>query len=123
VLAVVSLAKAHLASVFGVVPGAGHSLSRASGFLLGAISITQNSSIPGTAKLETLIGGLMTLALAACVAAVLAGGGLWGFGERRGNFAFAHQGRRLVEGGLIGGVVIGAAVTLVNQATNIGLGF
>ena len=93
------------------------------GRVLADISITQNSSIPGTAKVEGLIGGLMTLGLAGCVAAVVFGGAAWGFGERRANFTAAHHGRRLVEGGLLGGVAIGAAVALVNQAMGVGLGF
>lgn len=91
--------------------------------LLADIAITQNSSIPGTGKVESLIGGLMTLGLAACVAAVVFGGAAWGFGERRANFTAAHHGRRLVEGGLLGAVAIGAAVALVNQAMGVGLGF
>ena len=90
---------------------------------LADIAITQNSSIPGTDKVESLIGGLMTLGLAGCVAAVVFGGAAWGFGERRANFTAAHHGRRLVEGGLLGAVAIGAAVALVNQAMGVGLGF
>ena len=90
---------------------------------LADIAITQNSSIPGTSKVESLIGGLMTLGLAGCVAAVIFGGAAWGFGERRANFTAAHHGRRLVEGGLLGAVAIGAAVALVNQAMGVGLGF
>ena len=111
--------------------------SRAGGFVLGLaargggvgmrlladISITQNSSVPGTSKVESLVGGLMTLGLAGCVAAVVFGGAAWGFGERRANFTAAHHGRRLVEGGLLGAVAIGAAVALVNQAVGVGLGF
>lgn len=91
--------------------------------LAGGISISANNSIPGTANIEQLVGGLMTLGLAACVTAVVIGGAAWGFGERRANFTYAHSGRRLVEGGLIGGLAVGAAVALVNQAFGIGLGF
>ena len=107
----------------GVVLGLTGRVTGLAGRLLADISIAQNSSIPGTSKVESLIGGLMTLGLAGCVAAVVFGGAAWGFGERRANFTAAHHGRRLVEGGLLGAVAIGAAVALVNQAVGVGLGF
>ena len=107
----------------GIVLGVAGRAGAVAGRVLADISITQNSSIPGTSKVEGLIGGLMTLGLAGCVAAVVFGGAAWGFGERRANFTAAHHGRRLVEGGLLGAVAIGAAVALVNQAMGVGLGF
>ena len=107
----------------GIVLGVAGRAGAVAGRVLADISITQNSSIPGTNKVESLIGGLMTLGLAGCVAAVVFGGAAWGFGERRANFTAAHHGRRLVEGGLLGAVAIGAAVALVNQAMGVGLGF
>lgn len=89
----------------------------------GGINISPNTQIPGTTKIESLVGGTMTLALAGAVLAVVAGGGAWAFGERRANFTTAHVGRRLVEGGLLGGVIIGGASALINQAFGIGVGF
>jgi hypothetical protein len=87
------------------------------------VTVTPNQTLPGTKILETAVGGLMTAALVTCVSAVVFGGGAWAFGERRANLTAAHLGRRLVEGGLLGSVVIGGAVALVNNAFHLGGGF
>jgi hypothetical protein len=97
-------------------------LSAAAG-VVAQVSVSPNESLPGTKVLETAVGGLMTAALITCVSAVVFGGGAWAFGERRANLTAAHLGRRLVEGGLLGAVVIGGAVALVNHAFGLGGGF
>ena len=91
--------------------------------LFGDVQVKPNQSLPGTQMLENAVGGLMTAALVVCVAAIVFGGGAWAFGERRANLTAAHLGRRLVEGGLLGGVLIGGAVALVNRAFGLGGGF
>ena len=59
------------------------------------VAVDPNSNLPGTAQLTSLVGGLMTWVLLACVAAVLAGAAAWGFGARTGHFgAKAFQDRR-----------------------------
>jgi hypothetical protein len=89
---------------------------------LGQVQVSPNQSLPGTQTLENAVGGLMTAALVVCVAAIVFGGGAWAFGERRANVTAAHLGRRLVEGGLLGGLLIGGAVALVNHAFGLGGG-
>jgi hypothetical protein len=87
------------------------------------LDVSPNNSIPGTSTIQSLIGGLEFLALLACVAAVVAGGGAWAWGQRQANITVAHHGRRLAEGGLIGGLLIGGAVLLVSQAFGFGQAF
>ena len=97
-------------------------LATAAAGLVAQVNVAPNQSLPGTKVLETAVGGLMTASLVTCVAAVVFGGGAWAFGERRANVTAAHLGRRLVEGGMLGAVVIGGATALVNHAFGLGGG-
>lgn len=85
-----------------------------------AFSVSPNSTLPGTAQLMQLIGGLMTWVLFACVVAVLAGAAAWGFGARSGHYASQQSGRNMVLGGAVGALVAGAAVAVVNFAFHLG---
>ena len=86
-------------------------------------TISQNNSIPGTAELEKLAGGLMTLGLI---------GGALGFFISLGGLGIAghshnvHLRDRFKTGAgisLIGTVAFGAANRLLAWAWNIGAGF
>ena len=85
-----------------------------------AISVDPNATLPGTAQLSQLVGGLMTWVLLACVLAVLVGAATWGLGSRSGHYGAAQQGRMMVLGGAVGALVAGAAVALVNFAFGVG---
>ncbi len=85
-----------------------------------AVAVDPNSKLPGTAQLSTLVGGLMTWVLLACVLAVLAGAAAWGFGARSGHFGASQQGRTMVIGGVAGAVITGAAAALVNFGFGLG---
>jgi hypothetical protein len=85
-----------------------------------SISVTPNDKLPGTAQLNTLIGGLITWVLLACVAAVLIGAASWGFGARTGNYGSASTGKAMVLGGAVGALLSGAAVAVINYAFGIG---
>jgi hypothetical protein len=84
------------------------------------VAVDPNSNLPGTAQLTSLVGGLMTWVLLACVAAVLAGAAAWGFGARTGHFGASQQGRSMVLGGVAGAVITGAATALVNFGFGLG---
>jgi hypothetical protein len=85
-----------------------------------AVSVQPNKNLPGTTQLTSLIGGLMTWVLLACVVAVLAGAAAWGFGARFGHYSSQQSGRMMVLGGAIGALVAGAAVAVVNFAFHVG---
>lgn len=84
------------------------------------VSVDPNNNLPGTAQLASLVGGLMTWALLACVLAVLAGAAAWGFGARSGHFGASQQGRLMVLGGVAGAMITGAAAALVNFGFGVG---
>lgn len=84
------------------------------------VSVNPNSQLPGTAQLTSLVGGLMTWVLLACVVAVLAGAAAWGFGARTGHYGATQQGRMMVLGGAVGALVAGAATALVNFGFSVG---
>ena len=77
------------------------------------VSITPNSKLPGTTQLNTLIGGMVTWVLLACVAAVLIGAASWGIGNRSGMYGATQNGRMMVLGGsalVNSGIGLGSAV-------------
>ena len=84
------------------------------------VSITPNSKLPGTPQLTTLVGGLVTWVLLACVGAVLLGAAAWGIGSRSGYYGAQQNGRMMVLGGAVGAMVAGAAAALVNFGFGIG---
>ena len=88
---------------------------------LPAVSVNPNNNLPGTSQLISLIGGMMTWVLLACVAAVLIGAAAWGFGARFGHYSSQQSGRRAPSrGGAVGALVAGAAVAVVNFAFHVG---
>jgi hypothetical protein len=92
----------------------------ASGVLPADVSITPNSKLPGTTQLNTLIGGMVTWVLLACVTAVLIGAASWGIGNRSGHYGATQNGRMMVLGGSVGAMVAGAASALVNYGFGLG---
>lgn len=94
--------------------------SLATAVLPADVSITPNSKLPGTTQLNTLIGGMVTWVLLACVAAVLIGAASWGIGNRSGYYGATQNGRMMVLGGSVGAMVAGAASALVNYGFGLG---
>jgi hypothetical protein len=84
------------------------------------VAVDPNSKLPGTVQLTSLVGGLMTWVLLACVAAVLIGAAAWGFGSRASHFTATQHGRTMVLGGVAGAMITGAATALVNFGFGIG---
>lgn len=89
-------------------------------FVRPTVVVDPNSKLPGTVQLTSLVGGLMTWVLLACVAAVLIGAATWGFGSRSGHYAATQQGRTMVLGGVAGAMITGAATALVNFGFGVG---
>ena len=92
----------------------------AMGVLRPTVSVNPNGNLPGTAQLTSLVGGLMTWVLLACVVAVLAGAATWGLGSRSGHLGASQQGRMMVLGGALGAMITGAATALVNFGFGVG---
>jgi hypothetical protein len=84
------------------------------------VSVTPNSKLPGTTQLNSLIGGMVTWVLLACVGAVLLGAAAWGIGNRSGYYGAQQNGRMMVLGGAVGAMVAGAASALVNFGFGLG---
>lgn len=103
-----------LTAIPAVVAKSSAALARAT------VAVDPNSKLPGTAQLTSLVGGLMTWVLLACVLAVLAGAAAWGFGARSGHFGASQQGRLMVLGGVAGAMIAGAATALINFGFGIG---
>ena len=85
-----------------------------------AINISPNNNLPGTAQVAALVGGLVTLVLYACGAAILLGAGAWGLGHQSGNYNAEHKGRSMALGGVLGAMVAGSASALVNFGFGVG---
>lgn len=105
-------------------PMAGHTNALLAGVDLGvqraAVSVNPNGNLPGTAQLTSLVGGLITWVLLACVVAVLAGAATWGSGSRSGHLGASQQGHMMVLGGALGAMITGAATALVNFGFGVG---
>jgi Family of unknown function (DUF6112) len=84
------------------------------------VAVHPNAKLPGTTQLVSLVGGMTTWVLLACVVAVLAGAAAWGFGSRSGHFGATQNGRMMVLGGALGALVAGAASALVNFGFSLG---
>ena len=86
-----------------------------------ALTITPNTNLPGLAQAAQVVGSLMTGAIIVATAAIVLGGAAWGWGNQHGNIQMGHTGRKLVEGGLIGAFIIGAAGILTGYFQHLGM--
>jgi len=93
-----------------------------SSVLADAITLSPNTTLPGTTTIQSLLGGLMTVALYVCAGAMAIGGGAWAFGQRAGNLSASHRGRELVLGAFLGALLIGAIQLIINFAFTTGHG-
>ncbi len=90
--------------------------------ILVAIKITPNSSLPGTAALEGLVGGLITFVEIICFAALISAAGAWAWGGHSGNYKLSSQGRTGLLWALLALVIVGSANVLANWALGITIG-
>lgn len=73
-----------------------------------------STGAPGVETIQTLLDWLAQYSLWACLAALLAGGGLFAWGRRNGGHGMAMTGTALAGGGAVGAVIVGLAPAIVN---------
>jgi hypothetical protein len=69
---------------------------------------------PGRETIQDLLDWLGQYALWACVAAIVAGGGMFAWARRTGAAGMAVTGTALVGGGVVGTILVGLAPDIVN---------
>jgi hypothetical protein len=69
---------------------------------------------PGRQTIQDLLDWLGQYALWACVAAIIAGGGLFAWARRSGASSMAITGTALIAGGVVGTLLVGLAPEIVN---------
>jgi hypothetical protein len=74
-----------------------------------------SSGAPGAGAIQTLLNWLAQYALWACLASVLAGGGMYAWGRAQGHNGKAVSGSALAAGGAVGAVLVGLAPQIVNS--------
>ena len=70
---------------------------------------------PGGATIQRLLDWLGQYALWACLAAILAGGGMYAWGRRSGGHGMAITGTALATGGGVGTILVGLGPAIVNS--------
>jgi len=81
------------------------------------------NGLPGGGAASKIVGGLMFYGLLACAAALVLGVMSFTAGKILTNHYAGATGRIAVLAGIIGAVLIGACMTLVNWAFNLGANF
>ena len=85
------------------------------GVWLAQVSVSPDASgMPGAHLVQRLLDWGLMAALWACLAALLAGAGVYGLSLHNGNYGGASKGRMMALGGAVGAVVAGLAPTVVN---------
>ena len=74
------------------------------------------SGLPGAAAIDTIIGWTMYGALVACVLAIVVAGGMVAIGNTSARPHVAERGKVTLLWSLVGAVIIGVAIPLVNRA-------
>jgi hypothetical protein len=77
---------------------------------------------PGAEAIQGLLDWLSQYALWGCVAAVVAGGGLFAWARRTGGHSMAVTGTALAGGGAVGAILVGLAPEIVNTLYRHALG-
>lgn len=78
-----------------------------------SFQIGWDPNLPGSATFQALIGTVGWVALALCIIAMALGAGKWAIGSGSNNAASAASGQKMVVGGVIGVIIIGALAFLV----------
>ena len=74
------------------------------------------SGLPGSQAIDTIISWAMYGALVACVLAVIIAGGMVAIGNTSARPHVAERGKVTLIWSLIGAVIVGVAIPLVNKA-------
>lgn len=78
------------------------------------------AGVPGAALMGNLINGLAQFALLASVGAVLVGAGFWGWSNYNDRAGGVNKGQKMILGGVLGAVMVGASALIVNTAYTAG---
>lgn len=70
---------------------------------------------PGGATIQALLNWLGQYALWSCLAAILAGGGMYAYSRTRGGHGMAVTGTALAAGGGVGTILVGLGPAIVNS--------
>lgn len=81
-----------------------------------APTVNKTADLPGGAMLANAMGWLTQYGFYACLAAIIAGGGVWGWSQQNGRMGGAHRGQMFIMGGVGGALVIGAAQLIIATA-------
>src|SRR5579864_6255599 len=73
-----------------------------------------NNTIPGIAQLQSLVGGLVTIAVIASLAGFVCSAIAWGLGSHHGNSRFAQTGKAGVIISLVAAFLIGGGDALIS---------
>jgi hypothetical protein len=76
--------------------------------------VTPSKNFPGADLLANMLQWGMYLSLALSVGSIIYGGGSWTW-SKWGNSGYAVSGKSWVLGGIIGALISGLAVTMVNK--------
>ena len=75
-----------------------------------------SNSLPGNGIISGLLNGLAQFGLYAAGAAIVVGGGMWGYANWQERPGAVNRGQKVAIGGILGAVVIGAANVIINTA-------
>ncbi len=78
-----------------------------------------SSGAPGAETIQKLLDWLAQYALWACLAALLAGAGMFAYSRSRGGHGMAVSGTMLAAGGAVGTVLVGLGPDIVNALFHI----
>lgn len=95
-----------------------HTLTSAADLLASPIGPHRpdGSGLPGSNAIDTIISWTMYGALVACVLAVIVAGGMVALGNTSSRPHVAERGKVTLLWSLIGAVIVGIAIPLVNRA-------
>ena len=92
----------------------------AAGILALDPGVHANSSLPGIAQLQGLVGGLITFGVVLSLAGFVLSAVAWGIGSHHGNSRFAQTGKSGVIISLVAAVLIGGGDALVTYFSGVG---
>lgn len=96
--------------IFGTAPASAQEINIA----------PSDASMPGAGVVRGLLNGLAQYGLYAAGAAVVVGGGMWGYANLNERPGAVNRGQKVAIGGVLGAVVIGAANVIINTAYGAG---
>lgn len=79
------------------------------------------NGLPGGNQIVSILGGIMFYALISCAIGFLLGGGTWWGGTKTQHAGAVQLGRQAVTGAILGVILIGAMVAVLNWGFGFGV--